>query len=81
MRPALSHHDPADRRSANRAGLARASVDLVLLLKTAALAVGIHVVGNRRAFQPDRVGQNVDHGAMQPRPARSLLKLDAMARG
>ena len=37
VRPALAHHDPADRRPADRARLAGASVDLVLLLKTAAL--------------------------------------------
>src|ERR1700733_5946880 len=66
VRPALSHHDPADRRSASRTKFSRASVDLMLLLKTAALAVGIHIVGNRRAFHPDRSAENVDHCAMQP---------------
>ena len=65
MRPALSHHDPADRRSANRARVSRASIDLVLLLKTAALAISIHVVGNRRALQPDCGGENIDHRGMQ----------------
>jgi hypothetical protein len=46
MRPALSHHDPADRGSANRTRVSGVSIDLVLLLKAAALAVGIDVIGN-----------------------------------
>jgi hypothetical protein len=36
----------------------------MLLLKTAALAIGIQVVGNRRAFQPNRGGEDIDHGAV-----------------
>jgi hypothetical protein len=38
----------------------------MLLLKTAALAVGIDVIGDRRALEPNRGGENVDHCAMQP---------------
>ncbi len=65
VRPTLAHHDPADRRSAGRARLAGASVNLVLLLEAAFLAVGVDVIGNRRAFEPNRGVENVHHGLMQ----------------
>ena len=47
MRPALSHHDPADRRPAGRAKLARTPVDLVLQLEASLFAIGIDVVIGR----------------------------------
>ena len=44
MRPPLPHHDPADSRPADKARLAGMSVNLVLQLEAALLAVGINVV-------------------------------------
>jgi len=55
----------------------------VLLLKTAALAVGVNVVGNRRAFQPNRGGENIDHrsvqanGALLAQASRDGARMDA----
>jgi hypothetical protein len=41
----------------------------MLLLEAAALALGVHIIGDRRAFQPDRGGENVHHGGVQTRSA------------
>jgi len=42
----------------------------VLLLKAAALPVGIDVIGNRGAFEANRSGENIQHRAVQPAGAR-----------
>jgi len=41
----------------------------VLQLEAAFLTVRVDIVGNRRAFQANGGGENIDHGAMQPRGA------------
>ena len=55
MRPPSSQHNAPDRRLAAAAGKARAQVDAVFQLEEAAHAVGVHIIADRRAAQPDGV--------------------------
>jgi hypothetical protein len=50
---------------AANAGFSFALVDAMADLKSSAVAVGIHVVRNRRAFQPDRSRQDFTNRAME----------------
>jgi hypothetical protein len=69
VRPALSHHDPADFRPASSTRLAGAPVNLMLQLEAPLFTVGIDVVRDRRAFQTNCRGEDVDHSAVQARGA------------
>jgi hypothetical protein len=61
---ALRDHDFPDRRSALDARLALASVGAVQKLESAALALGVHIIRDRRAPVLDRSRQNILDGAM-----------------
>ena len=63
---ASGHHNPTNRRLAVPAGLAGPLVDPVFQLEEAAHPVRIHIVGNRRASQPDGLLQNFAQGEPQP---------------
>ena len=69
MSPALPDHGPPDRRSASSAGFALAPIHLMLQLKAASFAVGIDVIGDRGSLKANRGGEDIHHGAMQPRRA------------
>jgi hypothetical protein len=56
---APGYYHPANRRLAAAAGLAGAQVDAVLKLKKPALAIGVDVIGDRRAAQPNSVRQDL----------------------
>src|ERR1700690_3141673 len=56
---APGYHDPANRRFAAAAWLASAQVDAVLKLKKPALAIGVDVIGDRRAAQPNSMRQDL----------------------
>src|SRR5215469_17081666 len=55
---AASNDDPPDGRLAGAAGLAGTLVDAVFQLEEAANAFRVHVIGDRRAAQPDGVLEN-----------------------
>jgi hypothetical protein len=55
MRASASQQNTPDRRLAAAAGKAGAQVDAVFQLEEAAHSVGIHVIGDRRAAQPNGV--------------------------
>ena len=57
-----SQHQTPDRNLAAAAGLARAQIDAVLELKKTARTVGIHIIGDRRTSQPDRVLERLAEG-------------------
>src|SRR5579872_1986955 len=58
MSATLPDQDAADRRSAHRTGLSFSAVNAVALLKAAAAAAGIHIVGNRGATPLDGLDQH-----------------------
>jgi hypothetical protein len=53
MRSAPRQQDSANRGLASRAGLPRSLVYAVFELKEAAFSIGVDVVGDRRATEPD----------------------------
>ena len=66
MAAAARDHDSLDRRLANQARFAFAAVDPVLQLKEPFFAIGIHVVGNRRAAQRDGFLQHFLNRQIEP---------------
>lgn len=80
---AASDENPANRGSADQAGLAGAEIDLVLQLKEAFLPGSVHIVRNGRAAESDRLPQYGLDGAAQNRqflgfePARLAQRADA----
>ena len=63
---AASHKDAVDGRLAAPAGLAGALVDAVLELKETAHAVGVDIIGDRGAAQPDGVLENLAQCLSEP---------------
>ena len=59
MRSPPRQQQPPNRRLAAQAGKASALIDAMLQLKESALAVGVHVIADRRAAQPDGVRENL----------------------
>jgi len=62
---AASEGDAADGRGADEAGLAGAPVDAVLELEEAARTIGIDVVGDGGAAEPDGVAEDLDERGAQ----------------
>ena len=58
MAAASRNYDPLNWSFADKAALAFSSVDSVLELKKTFFAIGINVVGNTRAAEPDGLSQN-----------------------
>jgi hypothetical protein len=65
MRASLSQDNAPYRRLATRAGLPFAAVDVVHLLKVAALSGRVDIIGNRRAAISNRKLKNLDYVAVQ----------------
>src|ERR1039458_1635338 len=66
MGSAASDDNPANRCLAAAAGLAGAQVDAVLKLKKATLAIGVNIIGNRRAAESNGVGEDLAQCNPQP---------------
>jgi hypothetical protein len=62
---AATEDDSFDRRAADAAGLAGAQVNMVVELEESCDTIRIHVVGDRRAAQFDRVGEDFDKSVAQ----------------
>src|ERR1039457_5175352 len=86
MRPPSSQHDAQDRGLAAAARQPCAQVDAVLELKEPSHSVGVHIIGDRGAAQPDGVLQNLAQGEPQPlklhpgHPPRPPARPDAGAK-
>ena len=75
MSAAAGYDCTADRCAAAEAFFAVALVNAVAELKASALAVGIHIIGNRGAAEADGFEQHGAHGSME------LAKLGGLERG
>jgi hypothetical protein len=79
----LPEHDFSNRASACQTRLAFPSVDLMHLLKPAAVPVGVHIIGNRRAALCDSRAKHLADGFKQPlrprwrQPARRRPRMNA----
>jgi len=84
MRAALAHDDLFDRRAATDARLSRTLINAMSVLKTPAVAIGIHVIRDRRSPAFDRLRQYLLHGVINPLhavgPQRSRHGFGAYAR-
>ena len=65
MTAAPGEHDPADTRSTDRASLAFAAVNSMLKLEESLISARIHIVGNRRSAQRDRLAQHFLHSTVK----------------
>ncbi len=70
MRTALRHDDPLDPPAAADARLTFPSIGLMQSLESAALAVGIHIIRNRRTPMLDSDSQDFHDRSMQVERAR-----------
>ena len=66
MTTASTDHDPLDRCFANQAWLVLSTIDAVLELEEALVAIRIHVIGNARTAKLDGMLQNSFQRGMQP---------------
>jgi hypothetical protein len=66
MSPAPGQQNAPNRGLATAAGQAGAQIDAVFQLEEATHPVGIHVVGNGRTAQPDRMLKNLAQGEPEP---------------
>src|SRR5438309_606830 len=65
MAAASGDYDSLDWSFADKAGLAFPSINSVLELKKSFFAIGVHVVGNTRAAEPDGLSENFLECRMQ----------------
>ena len=85
MAAAPCHDDASNDRAAARTLFAVVLVGAMFLLKFSAPAIQIHVIRNGRTAQPNRLAQNVLHGAMQPaqfvvfQPGANFFRMDFRA--
>ena len=65
MAAASAQYDSLDGRLAHKTRLALTGIDSMLQLEKSLFAIGIDIIGNRRAAQRDRLSQNLLDGHMQ----------------